>query len=238
MFSLSEEAREELQSWENLPESTCLPISLPPASQELDTNASDERLGWYYEGQLFSEQTDKSLHINVKELLALEKALIRIGPSLHAGTLLWKVDNVSAQMAVVNQGSNRSLQLCRLTVRILKRAEKLHVQIEPVRLSSEENLLADGASSFAAIADWSLKESVVEKVFRRYGTPDIDLMVTQLSRKVPRFISWCREDEEAIALDSMSSRVKWDRWELPYLSPPYSLRMCVDRFIATELRDQ
>ena len=62
---------------------------------------------------------------------------MKIGPSLHTGTLLWKVDNVAAQMAVVNQGSNRSLQLCKLMVRTLKWAERLHVHIEPVWLSSE-----------------------------------------------------------------------------------------------------
>ena len=95
--------------------------------------------------------------------------------------------------------------------------------IQPIMSCLQENLLADGASHSAVIADWSLKESMAKKVFRRFGTPDIDLMATQLSRKVPRFISWCQEDEEAIALDSMSSRVKWDRWELPYLFPPYSL---------------
>ena len=88
---------------------------------------------------------------------------------------------------------------------------------------SEENLLADSASWTGSIADWSLKESVARKVFRRFGTPDIDLMATQLSRKVPRFISWCREDKEAMALDSMSSRVKWNEWDLPYLFPPFSL---------------
>ena len=77
-------------------------------------------LGWYYNGQLFSELARKSLHINVKELLALERALTRIGPSLHRGSLLWKVDNVAAQMAVSNQGSNKSTQLCNVAIRILK----------------------------------------------------------------------------------------------------------------------
>ena len=43
----------------------------------------------------------------MKELLALERALVVLGPSLHTGTLLGKVDNVAAQMAIVNQGQIR-----------------------------------------------------------------------------------------------------------------------------------
>ena len=80
---------------------------------------SDQILGWYYNGQLFSEPTNKSLHINVKELLALESAPVNKGPSLHTGTLLAPY-NIAAQMAVVNQGSNRNSMLCKLTVRTLK----------------------------------------------------------------------------------------------------------------------
>ena len=70
----------------------------------------------------------------MKELLALERALVVLGPSLHTGTLLGKV---AAQMAIVNQGSNKSEQLCKLMVRTLKWAERLHISIEPVQLSSE-----------------------------------------------------------------------------------------------------
>ena len=83
--------------------------------------------------------------------------------------------------------------------------------------------MADGASRNVRIADWSLREEVARKVFYRFGTPDIDLMASQRSRKVPRFMSWNREDTEAEALDSMSLAVRWDTWELPYLFPPFSL---------------
>ena len=70
--------------------------------------------------------------------------------------------------------------------------------------------MADGASHSVVITDWSLKESIAGKVFRRFGTPDKDLMATQSSWKVPRFINWSREDKDTIVLDSMSSMVRWD----------------------------
>ena len=153
----------------------------------------------------------------------MERALCNIGPSLHTGPLLWKVDNTVAHWAILNQGSNRSPALCRLAVKILKRTKSLQIYIEPVRLSSEENLLADCASRSGSVADWSLKESIAKKIFRRWGIPDIDLMATERSRKAPRYISWNKGDKDAVALDSLSSVVKWNIWDLPYLFPPFSL---------------
>ena len=73
----------------------------------------------------------------MKELLALQRALVVLGPRLHRGYLVWEVDNTAAQFAIINQGSNRSMKLCNLAVDILLLAESLHVHIELVQLSSE-----------------------------------------------------------------------------------------------------
>ena len=123
--------------WENLPEDTHLEISLPPATQKLSTDVSDNLVGWYFNSELFSESVEEKEHINVKELLALQRALLMLGPRLQPGYLVWEVDNSSAQFAILNQGSNRSEKLCSLAVDILLLAESLHVHIEPVRLSLE-----------------------------------------------------------------------------------------------------
>ena len=128
-MSLSREARQELLFWENLPEDTHLEISLPPATQKLSTDASDTVVGWYFYGELFSESIDETEHINMKELLALQRALIVLGLRLHLGYLVWEVDNVAAQFAIINQGSNRSERLCNLAVDTLLLAELLHVYI-------------------------------------------------------------------------------------------------------------
>ena len=94
--------------------------------------------------------------------------------------------------------------------------------------------MADGTSRGAAIADWCLKDSVARRIFARFGVPDIDLMASQSSRKVLRFISWSKADSEAVALDSLSPAVRWDIWDLPYLFPPFSLiGMCLQK-----IRDQ
>ena len=81
----------------------------------------------------------------------------------------------------------------------------------------------DCASRSGTVDDWSLKESIAQKIFSRWGIPDIDLMASERSRKVPRYISWSKDDEDAVALDSLSSGVKWNTWDLPYLFPPFCL---------------
>ena len=55
----------------------------------------------------------------MKELLALQRALLILGPRLHPGYLVWEVDNTAAQFAILNQGSNRNEKLCSLAVNIL-----------------------------------------------------------------------------------------------------------------------
>ena len=67
---------------------------------------------------------------------------------------MWKVDNAAVQVAILNQASNRSQELCKLAMETLLLAESLNVSIEPVWFTTEENILADGASHCVAIADW------------------------------------------------------------------------------------
>ena len=130
-------ACQELLFWENLPEGTYLDILLPPATQKLASDASEYFIGWYFDGELFSESVDHTKHINMKELLALHRALISVGPRLHPGPLVWEVDNTAAQFGIINQGSNSSKELCNLAVDTLLLAESFHVSIELVQLSLE-----------------------------------------------------------------------------------------------------
>ena len=73
------------------------------------------------------------------------------------------------------------------------------------------------------VEDWSLSTKVFQRIKQTYGSPDVDLMASTQSRKVPFFFSSHRKDEEALALDSLSRDVMWNAWTLPYLFPPFPL---------------
>ena len=57
----------------------------------------------------------------------------------------------------------------------------------------------------------------------RRRVPDVDLMATNLSRKVPVFYSWTQGDTEAWGIDSLAPDVNWKQWSLPYCFPPFPL---------------
>ena len=102
-------------------------------------------------------------HICTTELKALDVALRRLEKKISPGVLCWRVDNNSALAAIVNEGSTRSWELSCLAVDILKKAESMGIYIAPVRDSSEENILADAASRFKTVPDWSLKSKTMDK---------------------------------------------------------------------------
>ena len=110
----------------------------------------------------------------------MQRGLERLKSELQPGLLTWRVDNNSALFAIKNEGSTRSWELSWLATRILEQAHTMGVYLNPIRVSSEENLLADSASRFKPVPDWSLKQSVVNKIFQLWGKADVDLMASSL----------------------------------------------------------
>ena len=110
-----------------------------------------------------------------------------------------------------------------LSCSILRTSHSRGILWDPVRVSSEENLLADAASRFKQVPDWSLSQAATERVISLWGTPDINLMASDRSRKCPVFYSWSRRDKEAWGIDSLVHNVDWASFQLPYCFPPFPL---------------
>ena len=121
-----------------------------------------------------------------------------------------------------SEGS-RSWELTCLSVQILERCLAANIVLQPVRVTSEENIYADAGSRLRAPEDWSLSDRVFRMITRRFGNPDIDLMASQRSRKSPFFFSWSRADNEALSLDALSQDLDWSLWVNPYIFPPFPL---------------
>ena len=116
--------------------------------------------------------------INVKELLALYMWLDSSGKNIKVCCVTWRVDNNSALQAIKNQGSSKAWPLCCLSVNILRKANSRNIIIDPVSISSEENILPDSANRNRQVPDWSLADNLAQKMFTRWRTrtPDVDLM--------------------------------------------------------------
>ena len=87
------------------------------------------------------------------ELFALIWLFNLFKNQLEPGVLTWRVDNNSTLFAIRNQGSTRSWDLSWLAVQIVEKAHSMGITIAPIRVSSEENLLADAASRNVQIAN-------------------------------------------------------------------------------------
>ena len=224
-MTLSVEVKEELRFWAELPTGLSLPITLGESSGTVTTDASEEGLGIWYDGHIISERIPEhysDFHINVKELLALKRFLDNF-PEVTNCVLTWRCDSNTALAALRNEGSTHSWALSVLSSNILMTSLQRNIAWDPVRISGEENLIADAASRFRQVADWSLSDSIVQKIFERLGTPDVDLMASDFSRKAPMFFSWSRADKEAWGIDSLARDVDWNQFRLPYCFPPFPL---------------
>ena len=109
LMYLSEDARNELVWWKNLPEGLFLPITLPQSSVTVTTDATLEDYGIYYDGSLVSGKIPEEFadfSINVKELLPLDIWLDSVGEEVTNCVVTWRVDNNSALQAIRNEGSS------------------------------------------------------------------------------------------------------------------------------------
>ena len=116
-------------------------------------------------------------HINFKELAGLDRALDIFWEQdlVVPGPIVCRVDNTTAQASIRKQGSTWTWDINVLAVRILLKAEERGIQILPAQISSEDNFLADQASRFGRIADWSLSQTVLDRLSDRWGVADVYL---------------------------------------------------------------
>ena len=236
-YVMSEQARDQLLSWTNLQQNVNMPITYNKMEvSTIDTDASDIGFGWYWNGSIFSEKLPKEWmgkHINVTELWTLSRFLETEGADLHDVILSWRCDNNAALAAIKNEGS-RSWDMTVLAIDILEKCQDANVVLQPVRVTSEQNILADAGSRLKIPEDWSLSPRVFNMITKRFGKPDIDLMASQKSRKAPYFFSWNRADSEALRLDALAQDLDWSLWENPYIFPPFPLiALCL-----AKIRDQ
>ena len=233
-FKLSKLAIEELQMWAELASGLTQPINTNGMSTvSVDTDATETGYGWLWNHEIFSDKIPEQWlgnHINFLELWAFREFLYTAGAGLNATVLCWRVDNNTALAAIKNEGSNKSWQLTCLAKDVLEEAFRRSVFIQPIRVTSEQNLYADAGSRGKKVEDWSLSPNIYQRLISIFGKPDIDLMASEMSRKEPFFFSWNRADKEALALDALAPDISWATWQFPYLFPPFPLiPLCLNK---------
>ena len=137
-------------------------------------------------------------------------------------------DNTSAVAYLRNQGGTKSLAMNDLATDICLWSEKRGMTLVPRYLPGYLNVLADHLSRRGQIlkTEWSLNQTVADRMFRAWGRPFVDLFALGKNTKLAIYVSPIRE-EASWKVDSLVQN--WDGL-YAYAYPPTSLiRTCLNK---------
>lgn len=136
----------------------------------------------------FFSLADQAMHINVQELLALDKALDCFPSIKGPGTLRIRLDS-AVNVAVVNNMTSRSPALMAVLTRIADKLTARGLRAEATWLSSLANEYADRLSRDKDSSDWRLLPHVFQRINNCWGPCTIDRFATAENAHLPRFNS-------------------------------------------------
>ena len=194
----------------------------------LTTDASDT--GWGYQssrghqGQGTWLPSERSYHINTKELATVWKAL-ELEDDLRDGAITVLSDNTTVVCCLNKQGTVRSASLLRMSETILVEAHKRHLTISATHLAGVNNSWADSLSrGSASTIEWSLTPITFASICEWAGTPEVDLFASRENHRLPLYLSLT---EETTAGGPNALMTPWDQWDFIYLFPPPTTRVMI-----------
>ncbi len=175
---------------------------------------------------------ERPLSINALELLAVLRAL-QADPSFWRGKrILVASDNTSAVSYINRQGGTHSMSLMDITQDLFAFILDMEMTIRARHIPGRLNRTADLLSRTDQVVttEWTLNRQVAAQLWTVWGTPNIDLMATELTHQLPVYIS-PYPDPRAFAVDAMSC--DWKGMDA-YLFPPWPMLAEVLRKLTTE----
>ena len=119
------------------------------------------------------------LHINIKEMSVVLKAIITWARELSGLTVSLQWDNRTVVDYLSKEGGTKSLDLCSLAFKVLAKCDLHSINLRPAYLPGMVNLRADGLSRGKELQEWTLQASVVRGLFREWGKPHADLRLQE-----------------------------------------------------------
>ena len=165
--------------------------------------------------------TDRKLHINFLEFKAVTLALQHWAPLLQGRQVMVATDNATVVSYINKQGGTRFPTLLRLTVDLFLWLESQGIIVRARHIPGCLNVIADHLScpNQPIPTEWSLHPEIVSRIFRVWGTPEVDMFATLSNSHLPRFMSPVPEPR-AVAVDALSQ--DWQGRSM-YMFPPFPL---------------
>ena len=165
--------------------------------------------------------TDRKLHINCLEFKAVTFALQHWAPLLQGRQVMVATDNSTVVSYINKQGGTRSSTLLLLNVDLFLWLESQSIIVQARHIPGCLNVIADHLSrpNQPIPTEWSLHPEIVSRIFRVWGTPEVDMFATLSNSHLPRFMSPVPEPR-ALAVDALSQ--DWQGRSI-YMFPPFPL---------------
>ena len=162
--------------------------------------------------------SDRKLQINCLDFKAVMFALQHWAPLLQGRQVMIATDNSTVVSYINKQGGTRSLTLLRLTVDLFLWLESQKIIVRARHIPGCLNVIADHLShpNQPIPTEWSLHPEILERIFRVWGTPEVDMFATLSNSHLPRFMSPIPEPR-ALAVDALSQ--DWQGRSM-YMFPP------------------
>jgi hypothetical protein len=197
-----------------------------PTDLQAGTDASDEQWGgWIRIGQEvrtfggFFTKEEANLHINAKELLAINFLIECAQESFRGRSVRIDSDNTTA-VAYSNRFGGRIPQLASIAQTIWERLRQLDSSIKVFYLPGEENVLADFQSrNQDPRGEFMLRREIFHKIDQAWGPHTVDLFASHQNCQLTRFVSR-NPSPGASAVDAFS--MDWSK-ENAWVHPPFAM---------------
>jgi hypothetical protein len=161
-------------------------------------------------------------HINVKELVTLERIIIAL--DIRNRHILWRVDNVAAMAAMQHVGTSTSETLNKIALQIWRMLLQRNLQLLPVYVSSLENE-ADWYSRFQTWDNLQITQKCWTQVLQLYPTLRTDV--------------FCNKQNQIRSLQCWNSHcalmINWNKAKGLYMFPPPTLLPAVAQKLRQEI---
>ncbi len=184
-----------------------VPLIPPPYDLRLYTDASTQGWGGHAgDIQLQGVWTpqEQLLHINLLEMRAIRLCLQQLLPPSQSWILV-STDNSCVVAYINKEGGTRSYSLMEETHLLFNLIREHNWNLRATYIPGRLNVIADDLSRQGQVlpSEWSLHQDAVQILFRRWGSPLIDLFATRFNHKCPLFVSPV-PDPRAIEVDALN----------------------------------
>lgn len=221
-FPLPIDVSEELEWWlQNLTRSS--PIHHREVTAYITTDAAGSGWGAMCGSEKLKgrwNRRQQNWHSNQKELWSVLEVIKRKGPQLQGQTVMIQSDNKSVVAYITKQGGTKSLRLLRVTHRILELANQHQINIVARYLPGRYNATADCLSRSKELTEWTLSQKALRMIFKKLGTPEVDLFASARSAICHSYVSEDSRDPKCLFVNAFSRQ--WN-FRLGWLFPPPAL---------------